>query len=138
MRREVELYIHIPFCVKKCAYCDFLSGPASNQQIEEYVQALIEEIRYYKEFVKKYEVSTVFWGGGTPSLLTGEQMKALMEALGQTFFIRQNAEITMEANPGTVTVEKLLACQKAGINRISFGLQSVNNEELKMLGRGNR
>lgn len=135
MRRELELYIHIPFCVKKCAYCDFLSGPASNQQIEEYVQALIEEIRYYKEFVKKYEVSTVFWGGGTPSLLTGEQMKVLMEVLGQTFFIRQNAEITMEANPGTVTVEKLLACQKAGINRISFGLQSVNNEELKMLGR---
>ena len=135
MRRELELYIHIPFCVKKCAYCDFLSGPASDQQIEEYVQALIEEIRYYKEFVKKYEVSTVFWGGGTPSLLTGEQMKVLMEALGQTFFIRQNAEITMEANPGTVTVEKLLACQKAGINRISFGLQSVNNEELKMLGR---
>ena len=135
MRRELELYIHIPFCVKKCAYCDFLSGPASNQQIEEYVQALIEEIRYYKEFAKKYEVSTVFWGGGTPSLLTGEQMKALMETLGQTFFIRQNAEITMEANPGTVTVEKLLACQKAGINRISFGLQSVNNEELKMLGR---
>ena len=135
MRRELELYIHIPFCVKKCAYCDFLSGPASNQQIEEYVQALIEEIRYYKEVAKKYEVSTVFWGGGTPSLLTGEQMKALMEALGQTFFIRQNAEITMEANPGTVTVEKLLACQKAGINRISFGLQSVNNEELKMLGR---
>ena len=135
MRRELELYIHIPFCVKKCAYCDFLSGPASNQQIEEYVQALIEEIRYYKEFAKNYEVSTVFWGGGTPSLLTGEQMKALMETLGQTFFIRQNAEITMEANPGTVTVEKLLACQKAGINRISFGLQSVNNEELKMLGR---
>ena len=135
MRRELELYIHIPFCVKKCAYCDFLSGPASNQQIEEYVQALIEEIRYYKEFVKKYEVSTVFWGGGTPSLLTGEQMKVLMEALGQTFFIRQNAEITMEANPGTVTVEKLRAYQKAGINRLSFGLQSVNNEELKMLGR---
>ena len=135
MRRELELYIHIPFCVKKCAYCDFLSGPASNQQIEEYVQALIEEIRYYKEFAKNYEVSTVFWGGGTASLLTGEQMKALMETLGQTFFIRQNAEITMEANPGTVTVEKLRAYQKAGINRISFGLQSVDNEELKMLGR---
>ena len=135
MRRELELYIHIPFCVKKCTYCDFLSGPASDQQIEEYVQALIEEIRYYKEVAKNYEVSTVFWGGGTPSLLTGEQMKVLMEALGQTFFIRQNAEITMEANPGTVTVEKLRAYQKAGINRISFGLQSVDNEELKMLGR---
>ena len=135
MRRELELYIHIPFCVKKCAYCDFLSGSASDQQIEEYVQALIEEIRYYKEVAKKYEVSTVFLGGGTPSLLTEEQMKVLMEVLGQTFFIRQNAEITMEANPGTVTVEKLRAYQKAGINRISFGLQSVDNEELKMLGR---
>lgn len=133
--KALELYVHIPFCVKKCAYCDFLSGPASDQQIEEYVQALIEEIRYYKEVAKNYEVSTVFWGGGTPSLLTGEQMKVLMEALGQTFFIRQNAEITMEANPGTVTVEKLRAYQKAGINRISFGLQSVDNEELKMLGR---
>lgn len=135
MRRELELYIHIPFCVKKCAYCDFLSRSASDQQIEEYVQALIEEIRYYKEVAKKYEVSTVFLGGGTPSLLTEEQMKVLMEVLGQTFFIRQNAEITMEANPGTVTVEKLRAYQKAGINRISFGLQSVDNEELKMLGR---
>ena len=135
MKRELELYIHIPFCVKKCAYCDFLSGPASDQQIGEYVQALIEEIHYYKEFAKNYEVSTVFFGGGTPSLLTGEQMQMLMDTLGQTFFIRPNAEITMEANPGTVKVEKFRTYQKAGINRISFGLQSVNNEELKMLGR---
>ncbi len=135
MNRELELYIHIPFCVKKCAYCDFLSGPASDSRIEEYVQALVEEIKYYKEFAKNYEISTVFFGGGTPSLLTGGQMQKIMGALRQIFSIRKDAEITMEANPGTVTEEKLRAYQKAGINRMSFGLQSVNNEELKMLGR---
>lgn len=135
MNRELELYIHIPFCVKKCAYCDFLSGPASDSRIEEYVQALVEEIKYYKEFAKNYEISTVFFGGGTPSLLTGGQMQKIMGALRQIFSIRKGAEISMEANPGTVTEEKLRAYQKAGINRMSFGLQSVNNEELKMLGR---
>lgn len=135
MRRELELYIHIPFCVKKCAYCDFLSGPASDSKVEEYVRALVTEIGYYQEFSKKYEVSTVFFGGGTPSLLTGEQMQRIMDALRQSFLFREAVEITMEANPGTVTVEKLRAYQKAGINRLSFGLQSVNNEELKLLGR---
>lgn len=135
MRRELELYIHIPFCVKKCAYCDFLSGPASDSKVEEYVRALVTEIGYYQEFSKKYEVSTVFFGGGTPSLLTGEQMQRIMDALRQSFSFREAVEITMEANPGTVTVEKLRAYQKAGINRLSFGLQSVNNEELKLLGR---
>lgn len=135
MRRELELYIHIPFCVKKCAYCDFLSGPASDSKVEEYVRALVTEIGYYQEFSKKYEVSTVFFGGGTPSLLTGEQMQRIMDALRQSFSFRETVEITMEANPGTVTVEKLRAYQKAGINRLSFGLQSVNNEELKLLGR---
>lgn len=135
MKRELELYIHIPFCAKKCAYCDFLSGPASDARIEEYAQALRKEMEYYCEFAKSYEVSTVFFGGGTPSLLTGEQMQVLMDTLRQTFFIRKSAEITMEANPGTVTVEKLRDYQNAGINRLSFGLQSVNNEELKLLGR---
>lgn len=135
MKRELELYIHIPFCAKKCAYCDFLSGPASDARIEKYAQALRKEMEYYCEFAKSYEVSTVFFGGGTPSLLTGEQMQVLMDTLRQTFFIRTSAEITMEANPGTVTVEKLRDYQNAGINRLSFGLQSVNNEELKLLGR---
>ena len=135
MRRKLELYIHIPFCVKKCAYCDFLSGPASRGRIEEYIQALKKEIECYRKFAEDYEVSTVFFGGGTPSLLSGEQMEMIMGAIKHIFLLQENAEITMEANPGTVTEERLKAYKKAEINRLSFGLQSAKNEELTILGR---
>ncbi len=135
MRRELELYIHIPFCAKKCAYCDFLSGPADEQTVADYVTALRKEIESYKESAKNYEVTTVFFGGGTPSLLSGEQMAELMNAIKDTFMLKEEAEITMEANPGTVTESNLSAYKEAGINRISFGLQSVKDEELRMLGR---
>ncbi len=133
MKKELELYIHIPFCVKKCAYCDFLSGPASVDMVERYVEALIEEIKAYG--VNDYIVSTIFFGGGTPSILKGEQMACIMRSVREVFYVAADAEISMEANPGTVTEEKLMAYRQAGINRISFGLQSVNNEELKLLGR---
>lgn len=135
MRRKLELYIHIPFCVKKCAYCDFLSGPASRERIEEYIQALKKEIESYRKFAEDYEVSTVFFGGGTPSLLSSEQMEMIMGAIKHIFLLQENAEITMEANPGTVTEERLKAYKKAEINRLSFGLQSAKNEELTILGR---
>ena len=135
MRKELELYIHIPFCVKKCAYCDFLSGPACEETIDRYVDALIGEIRQYELMAQFQNVVTIFFGGGTPSILSGEQMKRIFAALREVFHISKKAEITMEANPGTVTKEKLEAYKEAGINRISFGLQSVNNEELKQLGR---
>lgn len=135
MRRKLELYIHIPFCVKKCAYCDFLSGPASRERIEEYIQALKKEIESYGKFAEDYEVSTVFFGGGTPSLLSSEQMEMIMGAIKHIFLLQENAEITMEANPGTVTEERLKAYKKAEINRLSFGLQSAKNEELTILGR---
>lgn len=135
MKKELELYIHIPFCVRKCAYCDFLSNPANQEIREEYVNALVKEIQAYGELASDYVVTTIFLGGGTPSILEGVQMKRIFTAIREIFKIRQDAEITMEANPGTVTKEKLKAYQEAGINRISFGLQSVNNEELKMLGR---
>ena len=135
MKRELELYIHIPFCVKKCAYCDFLSGPADGKTVTEYVEALRKEIQSYKEFAKEYDVSTVFFGGGTPSLLSGEQMMGLMSSIKDTFGLKEDAEVTMEANPGTVTEASLNAYKKAGIHRISFGLQSGKNEELRMLGR---
>lgn len=133
--KELELYIHIPFCVRKCAYCDFLSGPSDAETIDRYVTALTEEIRAYQAIAQEYLVTTMFLGGGTPSVLTGEQMERILLALGETFSIEEDAEISMEANPGTVTTEKLAAYKAAGINRISFGLQSVNNEELKRLGR---
>ena len=135
MKKELELYLHIPFCVRKCAYCDFLSGPSDDKIIEKYVEILIKEIKANDELAKEYVVTTIFLGGGTPSILSGEQMTRIFTALHETFDIVQDAEITTEANPGTVSEEKLSAYRKAGINRISFGLQSANNEDLKLLGR---
>lgn len=135
MRRDLELYIHIPFCVKKCAYCDFLSGTADADTIEKYVQALIREIESVEIETEKYKVVTVFVGGGTPSVLKGEQIERIFAAVRDRFGLGEAEEITIEANPGTVTREKLRSYKRAEINRISFGLQSANNEELKMLGR---
>lgn len=135
MTNKLELYLHIPFCVRKCAYCDFLSAPQDAETIERYVQALTAEIETYRTLSGGYRVETIFFGGGTPSLLSGEQMKKICRALREVFDISDEAEISMEANPGTVTMEKLSAYREAGINRISFGLQSANDEELKLLGR---
>lgn len=135
MKQELELYIHIPFCVKKCAYCDFLSGPATLTEQKEYVAAMIREIYGYREMAKEYEVVTIFVGGGTPSVLSADQMVSIFRALRKVFDISPNAEITTELNPGSVTTEKLLAYKEVGMNRLSMGLQSVNNEELEQLGR---
>ena len=133
--RLLELYIHVPFCVKKCAYCDFLSGPSDEKSRERYVELLCEEIQVCRGKVEEYQVSTVFFGGGTPSVLQGEQIKRIMETLRKVFVFETDAEISMEMNPGTVTSEKLVAYREAGINRLSIGLQSVQDEELKLLGR---
>ncbi len=133
MKKELELYVHIPFCVKKCAYCDFLSGPADEETIEKYVRALTEEIEAHDR--RDFLVTTIFFGGGTPSILTGDQMTHIMQKIYTIFEVSKDVEVSMEANPGTVTEEKLTAYRKAGINRISFGLQSTNNEELELLGR---
>lgn len=140
MRRnkELELYIHIPFCVKKCAYCDFLSGPQDEATRNRYVEKITDEIRAHScnsQMIKRYQVTSIFLGGGTPSILETNQITAIFDALRENFDIAEDAEITIEANPGTVTAEKLQAYKKCGINRISFGLQSTNNEELKLLGR---
>lgn len=132
---ELELYVHIPFCVRKCAYCDFLSFPSSEDLRQKYVHALIREIRSCKNTYQGYRVPTVFIGGGTPSILSPAQIQAVFSAIRETFRVDPEAEITMEANPGTVTEEKLLAWKGSGVNRISIGLQSVRDEELRMLGR---
>ena len=132
--KELELYLHIPFCVKKCNYCDFLSAPAEEKTRAAYVDTLIREIEDFEE-PEDYEVVTVFFGGGTPSILPGEAILRLMEALRKKFHFREEAEITLEANPGTVDEKKLSFYKKAGINRLSFGLQSTDAEELKKLGR---
>lgn len=135
MKKDLGLYLHIPFCVKKCAYCDFLSFRASEEEKEKYVQALIQEIESYREFAKGYRVSTIFIGGGTPSVLEANQTEKILNSVQDVFELDRNPEITMELNPGTVTEEKLFCYKKSGINRLSIGVQSVNNEKLELLGR---
>lgn len=135
MRQELELYVHIPFCIRKCNYCDFLSFQGNETEQEDYAKALINEIRSYREFASSYRVSTVFLGGGTPSVLKASQTERIMDALSETFVIENNGEITTEANPGTLTRDKLKAYRSSGINRLSLGLQSMNNRELNCLGR---
>ena len=130
----MELYVHIPFCIKKCDYCDFLSGPANAKTQNNYVEALLTEISKSGDFSER-EISTVFIGGGTPSAVQSENIIRIMEALRRRFVFSDNAEITMEANPGTLTSEKLKDYREAGINRLSIGLQSADDEELRALGR---
>ena len=134
-QKELELYIHIPFCVKKCSYCDFLSAPATEQTKEAYMAALFAEIGGRAKDYKDCIVTSVFIGGGTPSLLSGDSIRQLMEHIREGFRLAPDAEITMEVNPGTVTTEKLTAFYGAGINRLSIGMQSAQEQELKILGR---
>ena len=134
-KRNLELYLHIPFCVRKCNYCDFFSASGTEEEQAAYISAMVQEIQSYQELSGEYEVQTIFLGGGTPSLLTPEQIEQIFNAIYHTFSVNENAEITMEMNPGTVDIEKLHAMKAAGVNRLSIGLQSAQNEELKMLGR---
>lgn len=133
--RPLELYIHIPFCKRKCNYCDFLSAPSTLEERKKYVESLCRKIRSYGELAKAYVVVTIFVGGGTPSILEPEQMEAIFEAVRDTFCVKEDAEISLEMNPGTVDRARLQAYRKCGINRLSIGLQSASNEELKLLGR---
>ena len=134
-KNNLELYIHMPFCVKKCEYCDFLSFPADTNTQIKYVHALLNEIRFYGEKMRGFRVSTIYIGGGTPSWLEPELVTAVMDQIYKSFQVYEDAEISIECNPGTVTAAKLQAYRRAGINRLSIGLQSTNNKELKMLGR---
>ena len=132
---ELMLYLHIPFCVRKCAYCDFLSAPAGEEVRACYVEALKEEIRRKQGIGEGRMVTSVFFGGGTPSLLAGVQLEGILEEVRGCFCLKEDGEITVECNPGTLTRDKLLAYQRAGVNRLSLGLQSADNEELALLGR---
>lgn len=134
-KKNLELYIHIPFCIRKCAYCDFLSFAAPERAYREYVDKLIEEIHGQSGNFAGYCVTTVFVGGGTPSVLPAFLIEELFAALYQCFDIAEDAEITLEANPGTLTMEKLEVYLQSGINRLSLGLQSADDQELRYLGR---
>ena len=134
-KNELELYIHIPFCAHKCNYCDFLSYAAPERSYRGYVDKLIEEIYGQGANFQNSHVSTVFLGGGTPSMLPAHMVEELFAVLYGCFDIDMDAEVTIEANPGTLTMDKLETYLQSGINRISLGLQSSDDKELKMLGR---
>lgn len=136
--RDLSIYIHIPFCVRKCRYCDFLSYPAAEWEQESYFEALLSEIEKQSFFYRQHRVISVFIGGGTPSILSQNKVEILLEKLKQNYIFLEspeNTEITIEINPGTVTEEKISAYLRAGINRLSIGLQSTDDEELRLLGR---
>lgn len=131
---ELGIYIHIPFCKQKCFYCDFCSFANKNEMQKKYVEAVINEIKNitHKE---KYTVTTIYFGGGTPSILNPEYIKNILQEIESSFKILDDAEITIEINPGTVNEEKLKKYKEYGINRLSIGLQSANDKILKNIGR---
>ena len=135
MSGGMELYLHMPFCVRKCAYCDFLSFPSGAKTQRMYAKRLMEDIGVMGKRYGEIPVETIFIGGGTPSVPDSGLIVEIMEHVRHAFHVVDGAEISMEANPGTVTREKLTDYRKAGINRLSFGLQSANDRELKLLGR---
>lgn len=135
-KEELSLYIHIPFCVRKCGYCDFLSAPADEKARDRYVQALLMEIeRYRGTETADRKIKTLYIGGGTPSILSVNQLDCIMQKIKYTFNFCDDIEASMEMNPGTASKEKCRALYQMGINRLSIGLQSTNDMELNTLGR---
>ncbi len=132
--RRFELYIHIPFCAKKCLYCDFLSGVHDPITQRDYVNSLCKELEFYSEKVFG-TVSSIYIGGGTPTWINPDYIVKIMQTVKENFDLDPLAEITIEANPGTVIAEAANIYRSVGINRVSIGLQSANDDELKMLGR---
>ena len=130
----MEIYIHIPFCIRKCDYCDFLSGPSGPEEQADYVQALLREIQAVEEGEGR-SVSSIFIGGGTPSVLDERLLGDILREIRNRFKMEEDAEITIEANPGTANIGNLQAYREMGINRLSIGLQSPEDRELKILGR---
>lgn len=134
-RKMLSLYIHIPFCKKKCDYCDFVSFVGAQESIETYIEALTNEMIQNKEKADNRKVDTIYIGGGTPSYINEIHIKEILETIKENYVLEEDCEITIEVNPGTVTKEKLEKYIEYGINRLSIGLQSTNNELLNQIGR---
>ena len=133
--KKLGIYIHIPFCKRKCNYCDFVSFSGKQKLIEQYINSLKKEISNCKVNKENYLVETIYFGGGTPSYIESKFIIDILQIIKQKFNISKNLEITIEANPGTVDKQKLQDYYNAGINRISFGLQSTKSDLLKLVGR---
>lgn len=133
--KNLGIYVHIPFCKRKCAYCDFISFSREAKLIDKYIESLKQEINKTEISKQEYIIDTIYFGGGTPSYIDSKYILEILKLIKEKFNIQKNAEITIEINPGTVTEEKLKDYYYAGINRISFGLQSTNSGLLKLVGR---
>ncbi|MFR1994771.1 coproporphyrinogen-III oxidase family protein [Ruminococcus sp.] len=129
---KAGLYLHVPFCRRKCPYCDFYSVPAQAEMLEAYTEAVCRNLKQYADAVP---MDTVYFGGGTPSLLSPQQIGSILETAAACFPLAADAEVTLEANPATVTRQQLSQLRAAGVNRISFGVQSLEPEQLRYLGR---
>ena len=135
MERELGIYVHIPFCIKKCAYCDFISYPNKLEMQKTYVDKMLEEMDNSKKIIGKCNITSIYIGGGTPSAIDSELIKKIVfkiKELERNSFVQ---EVTIEVNPGTVTQQKLNDYIEAGINRLSIGLQSTNDNLLRLIGR---
>jgi oxygen-independent coproporphyrinogen-3 oxidase len=132
---DLALYVHIPFCLKKCSYCDFISFPNKFDYVEKYTDALVKEIRLYSSVGKKFKLNTVFIGGGTPSSINSIYIEKIMDGIYKYFDTNELKEVTIETNPKTLDKEKLVRYRESGINRISMGVQTLNDNLLKILGR---
>jgi len=133
--KETAIYIHIPFCEHKCIYCDFYSI-TTRESVQAYLDCLIKEIDFYsKKYADGRKIISIFLGGGTPSLMEPEYIRKIIEHVKNKFDVLENAEITLETNPGTVSKEKLKDFKYIGVNRISIGIQSFSDDELKFLTR---
>lgn len=133
--RKLSLYFHIPFCLSKCYYCDFNSYAGLNWLIPQYVDTLEKEMQLHAKDVWEFEVKTIYFGGGTPSLLPAKSIAYMLESCSKLFNMPSNLEVTLEANPGTVDQSFLIQLKESGVNRLSLGVQSFSDNELKLLGR---
>lgn len=135
--KKLGIYVHIPFCKQKCYYCDFISYANKEEKTKEYVKCIQKEIEIESKKYSKdeYEITTIYFGGGTPSYISAIYIENIINVIKLNYNVKDNAEITIEMNPGTVNEEKILIYEKIGINRVSIGLQSTNDKLLKQIGR---
>ncbi len=133
MKKNIGIYVHVPFCVKKCNYCDFYSVTWNEEKELNFINSILNEIRSYKNL--EYNVDTIFFGGGTPTIVKPSNLGLIINEIKNTFTLDENCEISTEANPNTLTSENLVEYKQIGINRLSIGIQSLNDEILKKIGR---
>ena len=135
MKKRLGIYIHIPFCVSKCGYCDFYSLAGKTQRMPDYQRALLSHISESADNISAYEVDSIYIGGGTPSCYGAERIVEILDELKRLGNVRLDSEITLEVNPDTARLDELKFLRREGVNRISIGVQSANNDILRMIGR---